>query len=245
VAQRVAIVTGAAGGLGSAVAGLLDADGVRTALVDVDAAGLDQVAHRLPNARTFPADLARSDTPERLVGEVSSELGPVGILVNAAAILARRSLEEATPEHWDEVFAINARAPFFLSRAVFPGMREQGWGRIVNVTSTGVYAGGMTMTSAAYESSKGAVAVFTKMFAREGARHGILVNALCPGGMRTQMLLRDTPQHVLDMVEEQIPVGRLAEPVEMARLIQWLVSDQNTYATGAAFDVTGGLSMHN
>jgi NAD(P)-dependent dehydrogenase (short-subunit alcohol dehydrogenase family) len=113
------------------------------------------------------------------------------------------------------------------------------------VTSTGVYAGGMTMTSAAYESSKGAVSVFTKMFAKEGARHGILVNALCPGGMRTQMLLRDTPQHVLDMVEEQIPIGRLAEPVEMARLIAWLVSDLNTYATGAAFDVTGGLSMHN
>jgi 3-oxoacyl-[acyl-carrier protein] reductase len=241
--QRVAIITGAAGGLGSAVAALLDADGLRTALVDSDAAGLGDVAAQLGQATPLTADLADPAECERVVAEVIATLGRVDILVNSAAILSRRSLEDATPEHFDHVFAVNARAPFFLSRAAMRDMATRRWGRIVNVTSTGVYEGGMTMTSAAYESSKGAVAVFTKMYAKEGAKHGVLVNALCPGGMRTQMLLRDTPPSILEAVEARIPLRRLGEPVEMARMIQWLVSDLNTYATGATFDINGGIVM--
>ena len=241
--QRVAIITGAAGGLGSAVATLLDGDGVRTALVDIEPDALRDVAGKLVQAVSFVADLAEASECERVVSDVIASLGRVDILVNSAAILSRRSLEEATPEHFDHVFAINARAPFFLSRATMRDMATRGWGRIVNVTSTGVYEGGMAMTSAAYESSKGAVAVFTKMYAKEGAKHGVLVNALCPGGMRTQMLLRDTPPSILEAVEARIPLRRLAEPVEMARMIQWLVSDLNSYATGATFDINGGIVM--
>lgn len=241
VAERVAIVTGAAGGLGGAVARLLDADGIRVAAVDIDAAGLDRLAGELTRTIALPGDLGDPAEPDRLVGETIARLGRVDILVNAAAILARKSLDDATVEHWDRVYAINARAPYFLSRAALRDMATRGWGRIVFVTSTGVYEGGMNMTSAAYESSKGSVAVLTKMFAKEGAKHGVLVNSLCPGGMRTQMLLKDTPESVLRQVEALIPLGRLAEPVEMGRMIAWLVSDLNTYATGAAFDVNGGL----
>lgn len=242
--ERVAIITGAAGGLGSAVAGLLDGDGVRTVLVDVDGDGLAAVASRLGRATTLPADLADPAECERVVADTIAKLGRVDILVNCAAILARRSLEDATPDYFDRVYAVNARAPFFLSRAAMRDMAGRGWGRIVMVTSTGVYVGGMNMTSAAYESSKGAVAVLSKMFAKEGAKHGVLVNALCPGGMRTQMLLRDTPPSVVEQVEAGIPLKRLAEPIEMARMIAWLVSDLNTYATGSTFDVDGGLTFH-
>ena len=178
---RVAIVTGAAGGLGSAVAGLLDGDGVRVALVDVDEARLDEVRGRLPLSTAFPTDLAIPGACDTLVGEVIGRLGRVDILVNAAAILARRELPDATPDYFDRVYAVNARAPFFLCRAVLPDMALRGWGRIVNVTSTGVYQGGERMTSAAYESSKGAVAVLTKMFAKAGAKDGVPGQHALPG----------------------------------------------------------------
>jgi 3-oxoacyl-[acyl-carrier protein] reductase len=126
-----------------------------------------------------------------------------------------------------------------------PDMASRGWGRIVNVTSTGVYEGGFTMTSALYEASKGAVAVLTKMLARHGAGDGILVNTVCPGGMRTGMLLNETaPELVAKAEREMIPLHRIADPAEVGRMIAWLVSDQNTYATGAEFDITGGLALH-
>ena len=112
--------------------------------------------------------------------------------MNAAAILHRREFDEVTPTDFDGVFHINTFAPFLLARAAMPDMATRGWGRIVNVTSTGVYEGGFTMTSAIYEMSKGAVAVLTKMLSRHGAEVGILVNTVCPGGMRTGMLLNET-----------------------------------------------------
>jgi 3-oxoacyl-[acyl-carrier protein] reductase len=240
---RVAVVTGAGGGLGSAVAQLLGDAGTRVAMVDVDADALGDAATRVPGSVPFTTDLANADACEALIPSVLERLGRVDILVNCAAILARRSLDEATPEYFDHVYAINARAPYFLMRAALRDMAPRGWGRIVNVTSTGVYAGGMNMTSAVYESSKGSVAVLTKMFAKAGARDGVLVNSLCPGGMRTRMLTRDTPDSVLRQVEDLIPLGRLAEPIEVARMIAWLVSDANSYATGATFDINGGLVM--
>ena len=240
---RVAVVTGAGGGLGSAVAELVAAAGTRVAMVDVDADALRVTSARIPGSHGFNTDLADPEACESLIPSVIESLGRVDILVNCAAILARRSLDDATPEYFDHVYAINARAPYFLMRAALRDMAPRGWGRIVNVTSTGVYAGGMNMTSAVYESSKGSVAVLTKMFAKAGARDGVLVNSLCPGGMRTRMLTHDTPESVLRQVEELIPLGRLAEPIEVARMIAWLVSDDNSYATGATFDVNGGLEM--
>lgn len=241
--SRVAVVTGAGGGLGSAVAELLGKAGVRVAMVDVDDAALTAASAAVPSSVTFATDLADPAACEALMPSVIERLGRVDILVNCAAILARRTLDDATPEYFDHVYAINARAPYFLMRGALRDMAPRGWGRIVNVTSTGVYAGGMNMTSAVYESSKGSVAVLTKMFAKAGAPHGVLVNSLCPGGMRTQMLTKDTPEEVLRQVEGLIPLGRLAEPVEVARMIAWLASDENSYATGATFDINGGLVM--
>ena len=190
-------------------------------------------------------DLGSAEAAESVVPGTIDRFGRVDALVNAAAILHRRDFDAVTPKDFDDVFHINTLAPFLLARAAMPDMASRGWGRIVNVTSTGVYEGGFTMTSALYEASKGAVAVLTKMLARHGAADGILVNTVCPGGMRTGMLLNETsPELVAKAEREMIPLHRIADPAEIGRMIAWLVSDQNTYATGAEFDITGGLALH-
>jgi 3-oxoacyl-[acyl-carrier protein] reductase len=246
MARRVAVITGGGGGLGSSTAGLLAPDH-DLLLVDVNAANLERVAGGLGGSggrvETLFADLGSVDECERVIAECIKRLGQVDILVNAAAILARRAFADVTAESFDQIFHVNCRAGFFLARAAMADMEKRGWGRIVNITSTAVYEGGMNMTSAPYEGSKGAVSVFTKMLAKHGAAKGILVNSVCPGGMRTPMLLDGTPEDVVRQVEARIPMGRLADPVEVANIIAWLTSDRSSYATGATFDINGGLVM--
>jgi NAD(P)-dependent dehydrogenase (short-subunit alcohol dehydrogenase family) len=248
--ERVAIITGAGGGLGGAVARLLAASGTyRLSLVDNRPDALEAVTAEITSmgadAVALAVDLGTAAEAERVVPETIAKFGRVDALVNAAAILHRRDYDEATPEDFELIFHINTLAPFLLARAAIPDMASRGWGRIVNVTSTGVYEGGFTMTSALYEMSKGAVAVLTKMLSRHGAPHGVLVNTVCPGGMRTGMLLRETsPELVARAEREMIPLHRIAEPAEIGQMVVWLISDLNTYATGAEFDITGGLALH-
>jgi NAD(P)-dependent dehydrogenase (short-subunit alcohol dehydrogenase family) len=242
--SRVAIVTGAAGGLGSAVARLLAAEGRRVVMVDLAAGRLAEQAAALGEAATaLPADLSRIEECERVVAETVGRLGRVDILVNSAAVLARTSLEDADEASFSRIFDTNCRSVFFLCRAAIADMEKRGWGRIVNVTSIGVHMGGYSMTSAMYEATKGAVAVFTKSFARYGAPRGILVNAVAPGGMRTAMILDETPAEIIAELEADIPVGRLAEPEEVAEVVAFLASERMTYAAGSTFDVNGGLLM--
>jgi NAD(P)-dependent dehydrogenase (short-subunit alcohol dehydrogenase family) len=249
-AERVAIITGAGGGLGSAVAKLLAGAGdYQLSLVDNRREAVERTAADVrdlgADAEAIVVDLGAAEEAESVVPRTIERFGRVDALVNAAAILYRRQFDEITPEDFDTVFHINTRAPLLLARAAMPDMASRGWGRIVNVTSTGVYEGGFTMTSALYEASKGAVAVLTKMLSRHGAADGVLVNTVCPGGMRTGMLLNETsPELVAKAEREMIPLHRLADPAEVGQIIVWLVSDLNTYATGAEFDITGGLALH-
>jgi NAD(P)-dependent dehydrogenase (short-subunit alcohol dehydrogenase family) len=248
--ERVVIITGGGGGLGGAVARLLAQAGTyRLALVDNRADALDAVTADVVamggQASPLVVDLAVAAQVETVVPWAIGTFGRVDALVNTAAILHRRELDAVTPQDFDEVFHINALAPLLLARAAMPDMASRGWGRIVNVTSTGVYEGGFTMTSAIYEASKGAVAVFTKMLSRHGAPHGVLVNSVCPGGMRTRMLTDETsPELVAKAEREMIPLRRIAEPEEIGQIVVWLISELNTYATGAEFDITGGLALH-
>ena len=248
--ERVAVITGAGGGLGGAVARLLAEAGtyrlwlvdnrrepVETVVTDVRALGADATA--------MVVDLGAPAEAETVIARAIQQFGRVDALVNAAAILHRREFDAVTPRDFDDVFHINTLAPFLLARAAMPDMASRGWGRIVNVTSTGVYEGGFTMTSAIYEASKGAVAVLTKMLSRHGAPDGILVNTVCPGGMRTGMLLNETSPELLARAErDMIPLHRIADPREIGQIVAWLVSDLNSYATGAEFDITGGLALH-
>jgi 3-oxoacyl-[acyl-carrier protein] reductase len=242
------MITGAAGGLGSAVARLLAEAGNNLALVDLPGDGLTALSQELQslpaNIESLPADLGDVAECERVVSQTIRRFGRLDILVNAAAILARAELDDVTPESFDRIFHVNARAPFFLMRAAMRDMAKRGWGRIVNFTSIGVYQGGEKMTSAPYEATKGAVSVFTKMFAKFGAPNGILVNSICPGAMKTQMILKGTPLEILNNICEATLLKRIAEPIEVARMVAWLCGDENTYATGATFDIVGGWVMH-
>jgi NAD(P)-dependent dehydrogenase (short-subunit alcohol dehydrogenase family) len=245
--NRVALVTGAGGGLGSNVSRLLAASGHDVILVDVNPGPITKLAQELRTTgvriEPLPADLTLSSECLRVVKHTIDSFGKIDILVTAAATLSRTPPEKVTDESFEKIFGLNSRAVFYLCREAMADMVKRKWGRIVTVTSTGVYEGGMNMTSALYEASKGAVSVFTKMFAKAGAANGVLVNALCPGGLRTAMLLEGTPAQVVKDVEARVPLGRLADPIEMARMVVFLVGDEASYITGATFDVNGGLVM--
>jgi NAD(P)-dependent dehydrogenase (short-subunit alcohol dehydrogenase family) len=241
---RAALVTGAAGGLGLAVARLLLQQGMQVSMVDIDADRLTAAADGLPGApQLIAADLSRTLECDRVVAEAAAHWGHVDVLVNCAAILRRvdlADLDEATFEH---IINTNLRSVFWLCRNVMAGMQERAYGRIVNVTSVGIHTGGYSLTSAVYECTKGAIHNFTKTLARSLAPQGILVNSVAPGGMATRMILDETPPEVLSDVMEDIPLRRLAEPAEVAELIAFLASDRNSYASGASFDVNGGAAM--
>jgi NAD(P)-dependent dehydrogenase (short-subunit alcohol dehydrogenase family) len=246
--KRVAVITGAAGGLGLSVVKLLAASGHDLALIDVREDALTTAADELRNSgarfNVIPADLASVSECERVIAETIAYFGRIDILVNSAGVLARKELEDVTAESFDETFHVNARAPFFLTRAAIADMAKRRWGRVVNFTSIGVYRGGERMTSAQYEMSKGAVSVLTKMFAKYGASKGVLVNSVCPGAMKTRMILEGTPAEILQDIAEATPLKRIAEPIEVARMVAWLCSEENSYATGATFDIVGGWVMH-
>jgi NAD(P)-dependent dehydrogenase (short-subunit alcohol dehydrogenase family) len=223
------------------------ASGHDLSLVDLKGEGLSKLASELRGSglriQAIAADLEQDSECQRVIEHTLSSLGRVDILVNAAAILARTPLEQVTAASFSKVFNVNCKASFLLARDAINDMEKRKWGRIVNVTSIGVYEGGASMTSALYEASKGAVSVFTKMFAKYGASRGVLVNAVCPGAMRTAMLMNETSPEIVKAFESRIPLGRLAEPEEVARVVVFLAGDDVSYVTGATFDVNGGLVM--
>lgn len=242
--SRAAIVTGAAGGLGLAVATLLLGQGMRVSMVDIDAERLAAAAEGLPGApHVVAADLSRTAECDRVAAEAAAHWGQVDVLVNCAAILHRVDLADLDEATFERIVNTNLRSVFWLCRNVIPGMQERGYGRIVNVTSVGIHTGGYSLTSAVYESTKGAIHNFTKTLARSLAPKGILVNSVAPGGMLTRMILDETPPEVLEGVMADIPLRRLAEPAEVGEVIAFLASDRNTYASGASFDVNGGIAM--
>ena len=242
--RRPAVVTGAAGGLGLEVARLLLAQGSRVTLVDVDGDRLAAAGRELPGSpHLVTADLSRTADCDRAVAEATAQWGHVDVLVNCAAILHRIDLLELDEATFERIVNTNLRSVFWLCKAVIPGMAERGYGRIVNLTSVGIHTGGYSLTSAVYECTKGAIHNLTKTLARSLAPQGILVNSVAPGGMATRMILDETPPEVLEGVMADIPLRRLAEPAEVAEFVAFLAGDRNSYASGASFDVNGGVAM--
>jgi NAD(P)-dependent dehydrogenase (short-subunit alcohol dehydrogenase family) len=243
-ATHVAIVTGAAGGLGSAIVRAIAPACKVVVAVDLDGAKvLDAVGTGVQNVAPYAADLGDWPACEKVIADTVSTHGRIDVLVNSAAILRRTEPEDVDESVFQHIFDVNCRSAFVLMRGALRDMETRGWGRIVNVTSIGVHTGGYSLTSAIYEATKAAVGNFTRTFARYGAPLGILVNSVAPGGMRTPMLTVGTPPELLKKVEADIPVGRLAEPDEVAGVIAYLASASNTYASGATFDVNGGVVM--
>lgn len=241
---RAALVTGAAGGLGLAVATLLMRDGANVSILDIDAERLSKSAESLPRkAHVIVADVGDTSECDRAVKQSIERWGRLDILVNCASILRRVEFDELDAEVFERIININMRSVFWLCRAASNEMKVRQWGRIVNVTSVGVHTGGFSITSAVYEATKGAVGNFTRTLARHLAHEGILVNAVAPGAMRTRMILDETPAEVLDRFAAGILLGRIADASEVAECVAFLASDRNTYSTGNTFDVNGGLVM--
>jgi 3-oxoacyl-[acyl-carrier protein] reductase len=241
---RAALVTGAGRGLGLAVAERLAADGDRVTLVDIDADVVTAEAERIgAAAHAIAADLSRTAECERVVAEASERWGRIDALVNCAAILQRVDYFAFDEAVFERIVNTNLRSVFWLTRGVIPEMERLGGGRIVNVTSVGIHTGGYSLTSAVYEATKGAIHNLTKTLARSLAPKGILVNSVAPGAMATRMILDETPPDVLAEVEADIPVRRLAQPAEVAEVVAFLASERATYASGASFDVNGGMAM--
>ncbi|MBM3523215.1 MAG: SDR family oxidoreductase [Alphaproteobacteria bacterium] len=237
LAGRVAVVTGAASGIGRATAERLTAAGVRVTGVDLRpiAAG--------PCEASIEEDLSRLEACERVIDTVLARAGRLDILVNAAAILRRVPIAGADAALWDEVMDANLLSQFALCRAAARSMRRQGGGRIVNVSSTAAFNGGAD-NSSIYAISKGGVLALTKSLARQFAADNVQVNAICPGGI-------DTPMGRYGFTEEswnahfaaRVPLRRAGRPEEVADAILFLCSDWASYVTGHTLDVEGGLML--
>jgi 3-oxoacyl-[acyl-carrier protein] reductase len=243
--DRVAIVTGAARGIGEATARLLSQRGASVAVVDLLTAEAENVAESIRTAggraHAFTCDVSRPDAVDNLVGEVVSTFGRVDILVNNAGICPRIALDDMTEEWFDKIIGVNLKSVFFLSRAAARDMRQRNWGRIVNISSTGGRVGGL-FRATVYGASKAGILSMTKSLAREFAPYNILVNAVAPGGVDTPMMQMGGEEGLRKYVET-IPLRRLAKPDEIAQSILHLCLEETTWVTGATLDVNGGVVM--
>ena len=240
--HKVAIVTGAAQGLGAATARTLAAQGAIVALADVNFEEVRRVAADCgPQARAYRVDVSRIPELKDFAAAVARDLGRIDILVNNAGICPRLPFAESTEEDWDRLVDVNAKSQYFLMQAVCPIMRSQGRGRVINVASTGGRTGAIVNASI-YSGTKGAIAMFTKSVAREVAADGILVNCIAPGVMDTE-IMRNFPADRVQAIRESIPLKRLGDPREVAAVIAFMASDECSYCTGATFDVNGGWLM--
>jgi NAD(P)-dependent dehydrogenase (short-subunit alcohol dehydrogenase family) len=239
---QVAIVTGAAKGVGAATARVLDSLGARIAVLDSDVAGAKAVCAEMENeSGAYTFDIADVEAGRRCIRAVARKFGRIDILVNVAGICPRLPFLKSRVRDWDLLFNVNARSQFFLIQAVCPWMKRQGGGRIVNVASTAGRTGTFSNASI-YSGTKGAIAMFTKSIAREVAGDNILVNCVAPGVLDTR-LMWNLPKAKRDGLCQQIPLRRLGRPEEVAHCIAFLASKDCSYATGATFDINGGWLM--
>lgn len=240
---RVAIVTGAVRGLGRAAAARLHDRGARVVVNGRDAARAEQVARAIgERARPVAADVAAPGGPEFIVRQTLDLFGRIDILINNAALPLTTRFEQITAEEWRRALEVNLTAPFLLIQAVLPAMKAQGYGRIVNISSTA----GRTVSTLGgthYTASKTGLLGLTRAAAKELGRFGITVNAVCPGMIDTELTRESAAPDVLERLAAGFPVPRLGTAEEVADLICFAASDAAGYITGASLDINGGDLM--
>ena len=244
---RGVIVTGAAGGIGAAVARAFAVAGARVLAVDLDQGAVDALVGTLDGEGHggMAIDLRTADAPDQVVARAQRDVGGVYGLVNLAAVLRRRpSLDEVTEDDWDFQHDVNLKAAFFLARAAGRAMVEAGQGgRIILFSSQGWWTGGFG-GSVVYASTKGGITSMCRGLARTFGPHAITVNCIAPGQVHTPMLMTGLAPEVYESMKAQTPLGYVAEPEELAGPAVFLASDHARYITGATLNVSGGLLMY-
>lgn len=243
--HKVAIVTGAARGFGLAIAERFLESGARVSLWDMDKQALDDAARSLKSKGKIDQiiiDVTDEVAVEEAVVQATEELGPIDILVNNAGIAGpNRKTWEYTPGEFRRIIEVNLTSAYICSAAVAPGMKERGYGRIVNLSSVAGKEG--NPNAAPYSISKAGMITLTKSLAKELADSNVLVNCVTPAAGRTDILKQMTAEHIAYMVSK-IPMGRLVEPKEVAALVAWLSSEECSFSTGATFDISGGRATY-
>jgi 3-oxoacyl-[acyl-carrier protein] reductase len=241
--DKVAIVTGAARGMGKAVSKILARNGALVFVTDIDSNKIKKTAEEIRSsggkAETALVNVTNYQIIKKFVKRIIKKHGTIDILVNNAGVLKRReSIEDISGDEWDLVMSVNVKGVFNFSKAVFPHMKLQRSGKIVNISST---AGRSTseLGGAHYTASKAAVLGLSRHLAREGAPYNINVNAVCPGLIDTPMVKETTKPLELKKFIKSIPMGRLGKPEEEADLVLFLVSNASSYINGATIDITG------
>jgi 3-oxoacyl-[acyl-carrier protein] reductase len=242
---KTAFVTGAAQGLGAAIAHAMHAAGARVVLADISQA-VEETAARLKNVSGETVSAVRLDVRDTDAFEVAfassvEKMGGIDIVVNNAAVTVIRPIWDIDPQEWDEVIETNLRSVFFGCQIAGRHLRERGWGRIINLTSL---AGQQPsrVAGAHYAASKAGIISVTKNFAQALAGTGVTVNAIAPAAIHTPMM--DTvPAERIEALRQAIPVGRVGNPAEIGAMSVYLASDSASFITGATMDINGGMYM--
>ncbi len=240
---RVALVTGAGGGIGAATARRFAREGATVVVNDVDLelarALVTELQKEGARALSIAADVTARTDVEAMVDHVVGEFGRLDVLVNNAGVNRDAMSHKMTEEQWDQVLAVNLKGTFLCAQAVLAGMRERGWGRVINTSSVASLG---NIGQANYAASKAGVIGLTRTLALEYAKNGITVNCVAPGPVMTRMLA-SVPEAIREKIVAKVPVGRIARPEEIAGVHAFLASEDAAFITGQVLFVDGGLSV--
>ncbi|HRJ43005.1 MAG: SDR family oxidoreductase [Caldilineaceae bacterium] len=239
---KIALITGAAGGIGRACAQTLAEAGAFVVAVDLNEAGAQETVDLIGGGLALGCDLAQPDPVTALRERVIAETGGVDILVNCAGLIAyRRGINAVSVDEWDLLLNVNLRGTFLICQAFLDGMKERRGGAIVNFSSLAARVGGIEV-GIHYAASKAALIGFTRTLAKEGGPFGITVNAVAPGVILTDPVRRQVAGHE-EAYTAQIPLRRLGQPQDVANVVLFLVSPLSNYITGTVLDINGGMYM--
>jgi pyridoxal 4-dehydrogenase len=236
--DRVAIVTGAAQGIGRAIAQKLADEGARVVIADINGEGGEKAAAELPNAMSIKTDVSSESDVQRLVDGALSRHGKIDILVNDAAIVPFTAWDDVTFQEWRRIMAVNLDGVYLTCRAVQYPMREAGYGRIVNIASNVILAG--TPNLAHYVAAKGGVFAFTRALATELGKHGITVNSVAPGLTESEGVLASPHAEAFDFVQMLQAIPRRGMPADIAPAVAFLASEEAGWITGQLLVADGG-----